>query len=98
MKGEIGSNGRHRVRAGERSAPFVVALIGQRELTGFSLGKIDLILDEAAEKKAEVSAPEDDVRRTACEAVVSAKRRRFRSAIRAPSPTSTPNRRPQKLD
>jgi len=54
--------------AGERSAPFVVALIGQRELTGFSLGKIDLILDEAAEKKAEVSAPEDDVRRTACEA------------------------------
>ena len=57
MKGEIGSNGRHRVRAGERSAPFVVALIGQRELTGFSLGKIDLILDEAAEKKAEVSPP-----------------------------------------
>ena len=30
------------------------------ELTGFSLGETDLILDEAAEKKARKSAPEDE--------------------------------------
>jgi DNA modification methylase len=31
------------------------------ELTGFSLGEIDLILDEAAEKKAEEPGPEDEL-------------------------------------
>jgi DNA modification methylase len=31
------------------------------ELTGFSLGEIDLMLDEAAEKKAEQPAPEDEL-------------------------------------
>jgi hypothetical protein len=31
------------------------------ELTGFSLGEIDLMLDEAAEKKAEEPEPEDEL-------------------------------------
>jgi len=31
------------------------------ELTGFSLGEIDLLLDEAAEKKAEEPGPEDEL-------------------------------------
>ena len=31
------------------------------ELTGFSLGEIDLMLDEAAEKKAEEPGPEDEL-------------------------------------
>jgi ParB-like chromosome segregation protein Spo0J len=41
------------------------------EVTGFSLGEIDMILDEASEKRPQESGPDDDVRGTVPQNIVS---------------------------